>query len=161
MITQKQIKELFTYKNDNLYWIKQPYKSHFDITTPAGTITSSGYRSIMINAKGIAAHRLVYIYHYGFFPETIDHINNNRLDNRIENLREATRAENNRNATISKANTSGFKGIVFCKQTQKWRGQVKVNNKLISAGRYLLIEEAVKAVRILRQKLHGDYTNHG
>src|SRR5260221_8009897 len=70
-----------------------------------------GYRRISIDRKHYEAHRLAWFMTYGRWPEKqIDHINGNRSDNRIANLREANKAQNNRNNIISKNNKSGYNG---------------------------------------------------
>jgi hypothetical protein len=60
-------------------------------------------------------------------------------------LREATNSQNGKNLGLSKANTSGFKGVCFDKRTNKWRATIKVNFKSKCLGRFEAIEEAAKA----------------
>ena len=67
---------------------------------------------------------------------TVDHINKDRLDNRLENLRLATRSQQNQNKGLQKNNTSGFKGVSWSKQTNKYRAQIMVNKQSISLGFY-------------------------
>lgn len=161
MITQDQVKELFHYRNGELFWKTQPYKSHFDISKPAGYVGSRGYRNVMIESRGYPAHRIVFLFHKGYLPKFLDHVNNNRVDNRIENIREATRSQNNRNAKLGKNNTSGVKGVNFCKQTGKWRAQIRVTGKHLTIGRYSCIKEAQKAIIAKRKELHGEWANNG
>lgn len=161
MITQSKLKELFNYIDGELYWKVRPYKSHVDISNPAGSITTRGYRTIMINKKHHCAHRLVYMLHQGHFPKTLDHINNDRTDNRIENLRPATRSQNNRNAMIGRNNTSGVKGVSFCKKSNKWRAQIRNGGNNIAVGRFITIDDAEKAMTKKRLELHGEYANNG
>ena len=160
-ITQDEIKELFHYKNSQLYWNSRPARA-VDISKPAGGIdVSTGYWRIMIGGKTYGAHRLIFIMHYGCIPEIIDHINGDKSDNRLQNLRTATQAENSRNAKLSKDNESGFKGVGFCKRTQRWRGRIMLNKKAIFVGSFIKLDDAVDATIKLREKLHGIYANNG
>mgnify|MGYP001248554429 CR=1 FL=1 len=75
----------------------------------------------------------------------VDHINNNPLDNRKENLRICTHAENMANSSIQKNNTSGYKGVYWNANRKKWQAQISVKNKVVSLGRFENIEEAARA----------------
>lgn len=75
----------------------------------------------------------------------IDHINHNGLDNRKDNLRICTTAQNIRNCNIPKNNKSGYKGVYFDNNRQKWVAQITIKNKTISLGRYDSIEKAIEA----------------
>lgn len=83
---------------------------------------SLGYVQIKISGKLYHAHRLAWLYVYGYMPEKeIDHINRIRDDNRIANLREATSQLNSLNTGIYKNNTSGSKGIYYNKRAKSGR----------------------------------------
>ena len=90
----------------------------------------------------------------------IDHINGNKLDNRIENLRLATYAENQWNAKTRVDNKSGVKGVSWHKATQKWRAQIKQNKVLYDLGVHDTIEKAKEVVQKKRIELHGEFTRH-
>jgi hypothetical protein len=98
----------------------------------AGSVTGvprpDGYIQVMIEGKIYLAHRLAWLYVHGEFPkDQIDHINHDRSDNRIENLRSVTYKENNQNR--SKCNgTSKFVGIYWNKLENKWRSQISCNS---------------------------------
>jgi hypothetical protein len=99
----KELNEELVYnkKTGQFFWKKE-----------AGTITGHGYRYIRVNGKMMLAHRMAWLMEYGEDPEgkLIDHINGDRLDNRIENLRIATYSQNGANAKRHSRNTSGLKG---------------------------------------------------
>jgi len=105
MITQKLLQEKFEYKDGNLIYkiVSSKRKKIGDI---AGT-PNKGYIEIQIDGKKNQAHRLIYIYHNGEIPDgfEIDHINNLRYDNRIENLRLLTHSQNCKNRPKRKNNT--------------------------------------------------------
>lgn len=87
----------------------------------------------------------------------IDHINENKLDNRKENLRIATAGQNRCNITKKKNNTSGFKGVVWDKDRQKWISQIRSKSKNHSLGRFKTKEEAALAYDVAATKLHGEF----
>ena len=97
------------------------------------------YVLIMLDGKRYYAHRLAWLYVHGEWPEgEIDHINRNKHDNRIENLRLVTSAEN-------KWNVGGAVGVSFYKRTGKWTAQMRTNGKWKRLG-YFDSREAAEAV---------------
>ena len=111
--------------------------------------------------KTVEIHRLVAM---AFIPNPdnkscVDHINNNIIDNNINNLRWATHKENNYNQKLSKANTSGVKGVHYDKRKKKWIASIKLDGIKIHIGSFGTIEEA-KQARIKRaNKAFGVFTN--
>ncbi|EFH4704480.1 hypothetical protein F9558_24990, partial [Escherichia coli] len=96
---------------------------------------SGGYICISINNVLYYAHRLAWFYVYKKWPpKFIDHVNGNRLDNRISNLRLATEEQNARNIVGNRLNTSGAIGVSWYKPTGRWKSYVGYKNKTISLG---------------------------
>lgn len=91
---------------------------------------------------------------------SIDHINGNTLDNRKCNLRICTVSENNKNRKIRKDNKSGYRGVYFYKQTNKWCAQIGINYKRITIGYYETIEEAHLARLEAVNKHHGMFARN-
>lgn len=89
----------------------------------------------------------------------MDHIDNNRFNNNISNLRWATYQENNQNANISKANTSGIKGVSFNKNNNKWRASITIDGVKIHLGYFDKLEDAKKARIERANKAFGVYIN--
>ena len=118
----------------------------------AGTKLHSGYLGVCIGHKRWQAHRIAWALHHGAWPkDQIDHINGIKTDNRICNLREATNSQNGKNLGLSKANTSGVKGVSFERYTQKWKATIRVDGKSISIGRFNSIEDACNARKLAEQ----------
>jgi len=92
--------------------------------------------------------------------EFIDHINQDKLDNRRQNLRTATRSENQCNRTIQSNNTSGFKGVNWHKPRQKWMARIQIENKQIYLGCYKHPIKAGMVAAIARIMVHGEYAAH-
>ena len=75
----------------------------------------------------------------------VDHINHDKKNNMISNLRWATKTENNQNKSIMKNNTSGYSGITFVEKSNKWRAIITVNKKPKHLGYFVLKEDAITA----------------
>jgi len=145
MLTQKRLKQLLNYDPETGKFTRK-VKSviHPNLELPVGSSTDSGYITICIKGYKGLAHRLAWLYVYGYIPENdIDHINRIKTDNRINNLREVSRQCNLRNTGNRKNNTSGVKGVSFNKKSNKWQVSIAVNNKLYYLGRFDDFIEAV------------------
>lgn len=160
LITQAYLKSLFDYQDGQLIW-KVTNSNRIRIGQIAGTLNKDGYIHIIIDGIVYKAHRLIWLYHYGKWPEKlIDHVNRNKSDNRIENLREVSQQENQRHTKIQSNNTSGHCGVSWNKPLGKWRAQIMTNNKQIHLGLFNNIEDAVKA-RKEAEKEHNFSIYHG
>ncbi len=128
---------------------KKPASHQMHPGDEAGTQNASGYVFICVGGVRYKAHRLAWFYHYGEWPsdETpqIDHINGNRADNRIANLRLVTDEQNSRNQKVRSTNTSGRTGVQFHKPRGKWMAVIRNNGKYECLGYYAKFEDAVKA----------------
>jgi len=112
----------------------------------AGTVQPDGYVKIQINKRIYRAHRLAWLFVHGEWPpEEIDHIDCDKLNNRIANLRLATRQENNRNVGLRKNNSTGITGVFWRKDCGKFRAQIKVDGKYINIGSFETLEAATAA----------------
>jgi len=155
---QVMLKEYFNYEDGKLIWIKG--KKRIKAGRAAGSISGTGYINIKFNQKTYLAHRLIYLYHHGYLPEILDHINGVKTDNRIENLREATANQNQYNRVLNANNTSGYKGVTYNKLRNKWQAKVKANNVYKHLGLFEDIEDAAMAVSKYRLKVHGEFAKH-
>ena len=121
---------------------------------PAGT-KKSRYVQIAIDGKQFYAHRLAWLYIYGAFPLlNIDHINGNKRDNRIANLREATVSENGQNRGKQANNKSGYKGVYWSNKANRWVASIRKNNKTIYIGSFLDPKKAYDAYIQHAKKIH-------
>jgi hypothetical protein len=159
MITQDNLKECLEYKEGKLFWIKQS-SSNIRIGMEAGTTNERGYVQVKIFNKRYYAHRLVFFMFNGYFPQEVDHIDGNKNNNRIENLRASTKAQNQHNAKINKNNTSGVKGVTWDKQNKKWKSQCGYNNKNHYLGHFIDKELAKQVVEQFRKQYHHEYARN-
>jgi len=157
MITTEKIRELFDYQDGNLVW-KQSSRNGW-VGKVAGSLQDNGYTVIKLNGKFYKAHRLVWLWHGKELPESLDHINRNRSDNRIENLRVSESCENASNRTMAINNTSGSRNVAWHKRLQKWVVVVTSKGKRISFGCYKDFELADLVATMARQKLHKEFAN--
>lgn len=155
-ITQELVKELFDYRDGELYWNKANHKTN--TTTAVGSINSTGRKSVWVLKKNTLVHRIVFLYHHGYLPEFLDHIDGNPLNNKIENLRPATRAENNRNAKVRKDNQTGVKGVY--PHQSGFVAHTRINGKLTYLGLFKTIEEAANVVKQARELHHKEFARH-
>lgn len=123
----------------------------------AGTQHGSGYISIQINGHIYLAHRLAWLYVFGRWPSGfLDHINGDRGDTRIANLREASRVENNRNKRTPSHNTSGFKGVHVA-SNGRVQAHIGVGRRQLYLGSFGSIEEARAAYEAAAQRYFGSF----
>ena len=157
-ITQAKVVELFDYLEGRLYW-----RANSGATKAgklAGHVKSNGYTSIRIHNREYKAHRIIYLLHHGLLPEYVDHIDGNRSNNKIKNLRPATTSQNNWNSKRPCKNTSGLKGVCWYRRYQKWFARVQINGRQLHLGYFKNVEDAEAAVRNARELHHGEYAKH-
>lgn len=127
----------------------------------AGTRRPDGYINIVLDRKAHRAHRVAWALCHGVWPAgDIDHINHDRADNRISNLRLVSRRENCRNSSRSFRNTSGATGVVRHSPSGKWRAQIQPDGKAVHLGLFDSFEDAVAARRASARGF-GFHENHG
>lgn len=161
LITLERLKQVLHLDEETyvFYW-KVDLKFKRDngrLVKDAGTLVS-GRIQIAIDKKKYKAHRLVWLWVYGKWPEKhLDHIDGNPLNNNPNNLREATPAQNAWNNKKSSSNTSGYKGVSYCKSRGNYEVKIKSNGKILNLGRFKLPEEAHAAYIEAAKKYHGEF----
>jgi hypothetical protein len=117
----------------------------------------AGYIQMTLNKQFYYGHRLAWFYVHGEWPKYIDHINGDKGDNRLENLRPATHSQNLANAKLRCDSTSGLKGV--CKITEgRWKAQIQVLCKRYNLGFYDTKEQAHKAYLAAAAQHFGEYS---
>lgn len=159
MITRDRLTELLFYDSNTgvFTWMKDRGRNA-KAGSPAGKLENNGYIRIKIDGKLHSAHRLAYLYVYGYFPASdIDHINQNKSDNRIENLRECDRSENRQNTKAPSNNKSGHKGVSWNKEARKWRACISVKGRQHYLGDFKEIGDAIQTWKRAASVLHPFY----
>ena len=161
---QQLLKKLFEYdfKLTRLVRKEGTFNIKIHKTKIAGWDHISGYRYMNIQGKTYTEHRMIYVWHNGKIPEgyVVDHINNIRNDNRIENLQLLKRKQNNRKTVLYSNNKSGTMGVRYHKRDKIWYADIRVDGKSIHLGNFKKKPEAIKA-RKEAEKIYNFHPNHG
>ena len=157
-INQEQLKELLHYDPETgVFKWKDTFGWKAKQGTIAGGINGSGYIYIRLKRKKYRAHRLAWLYTYGKFPEDqIDHINRDKTDNRLVNLRAVSGKENSRNQFIPTNNTSGHIGVSWHTKNNRWR----VSVSKVYYGSFECKSDAIAKAKKVYKEL-GYHENHG
>ena len=155
-LAAERLRELLEYFPETGIFRWRVSRQRVRVGSIAGCLNGDGYLTIMVDGKKHRAHRLAWLYVHGTWPkDQIDHINRDRADNRIENLREATPTENNRNQNKRYDNTSGHVGVSWSKAAQKWVAQIRHLGKKIHLGFFTEKEDAIAARAAAEIELWG------
>ena len=126
----------------------------------AGNAGALGYVQIMVCRKRYYAHRLAWLFVHGYWPKALDHVNGDRADNRLHNLREVSSSVNMRNRRMSGNNTSGVTGVCWDYEKGKWRVQISINRKQKHLGYFDDLGDA-KEAREVAAMANGYTGRHG
>ncbi len=164
-LTQDQLKSLLSYNDETGEFTRVKAVGHngnWKAGRKVGYLDkSNGYIKISLLGKKYYAHRLAWLYVHGYLPkEQIDHIDHDKMNNAIVNLREASDQVNRMNQPPSKANTTGFCGVGYIESSGKYRARIMKNGKQLHVGCYDSAESANTAVEVARKEL-GFHENHG
>jgi hypothetical protein len=158
-LNKDRLHQLFDYKDGNFYWKLD--KGRAKKGDKANRNTDGRYEQIKFDQELHWFHRAVFVYHNGYLPQTIDHVNGNKLDNRIENLRPASYSENNANIGLRKNNVTGYKNVCWNRAKQKWRVSVENKSMRIKFQKDIAdLELAILCASEARDKFHGKFANH-
>lgn len=158
LISLDDLKKYLDYNQDTGIFTWKITKSN---SNKAGNISNShtkaGYIQIRIDKKLYLGHRLAWFYVYGEWPELIDHINGIKDDNRISNLRKATKQQNLMNSKMRSNNKTGAKGVIFCKDRNRYRAEIGLNGKNINLGYFKDFDLAELVADEARRKYFGEF----
>ena len=142
----RKLEDVFSYESDTGNITRNTGRKN------VGTITKKGYLRIRCNGKSYMAHRLAWFLFYGRWPNNfIDHINGDKLDNRIANLRDVETSVNNRNKGLYKKNSSGHAGVFWNKNNENWNSQISISGKNKFLGAFDSLADAIKARKLAEE----------
>jgi hypothetical protein len=156
MITQSYLQQILNYDAKAGIFTWKINKGRLcKVGNVAGSTDSWGHRQICIDGKKILAHRLAWIYVYGELPKyQIDHIDGNKQNNSIQNLRDVNQFINQQNRNKARIdNSSGFMGVK--KSGKKYIATIKANKQRFYLGTFDAAEKAFEAYKTAKEKLHG------
>jgi len=172
-MNQAYLRECFEYRPETgqLIWKARP-ASHFQSVaawknflkrfpgTIAGSPHGDGYWKVGLSVDGVPerllAHRIIWCLVYGDLPEMLDHINGEKSDNRLENLREATNRLNQANRKLNKNNSTGYKGV-YKHPSKKYVANIRKGGKQCHLGCFESAEDAHRAYVAAANDLHGSF----
>lgn len=155
-ITVSLLKSLFDYRDGKLYW-KISRSRRIKIGDEAGSLHKNyGYWIVGIGPKTYRRNRLIFLMLKGYLPRIVDHIDRNRVNDKIENLRESNHLLNAMNSPIDKTNKSGYKGVCFDKKSNKWVAYIKYG-KSIYLGAFENKESAAIAYNNAAFSFYGEH----
>lgn len=164
-LTPAEIRALLRCNPDtgDLIWLKRdnPAFNTRYAGTIAGHLNRLGYREVRINNQLHREHRIVWVLHYGRWPEqNLDHIDGNPQNNAISNLRECNQVENSQNTRLNKRNSSGYTGVAYSRVSNCWRAQICHQRKIKHLGLFRTKEEANAAYLAAKSELHKFNPTH-
>ncbi|QIG68214.1 HNH endonuclease protein [Rhizobium phage RHph_Y1_10] len=129
---------------------------------PASSINNKGYGRVKVMKKTLSAHRVAWFLHYGEWPAggVIDHINGNKTDNRIENLRVVTTQQNGRNRKLNENSKSGYPGVYWACRQKAWKVYIRREGRNIHLGYFKNKTDAAEA-RKSAERADGYSPSHG
>ena len=178
-LTQEYLKECFEYSAETgeLHWKERP-REHFKTGKQDGktawktwnsqnagklvsSVNSSGYLRANIGGTRYSAHRIIWQLVHGYAPKgELDHINGDRTDNRICNLREVDHQGNMKNLARRSDNSSGITGVSYAKRDGVYIAYITIDKRMSVIGRFKTLEEAADARKEAEAK-QGFHENHG
>lgn len=173
--TPEELRQLLRYdpETGKLFWLSRPramfktdsqhktWNARFAGVEAFTAVKSNGYRHGRIWGQHVYAHRAGWALVHGEWPsEQVDHINGDRADNRLSNLRAVSNAQNCMNRSLQRNNTTGTVGVYWHAPSARWTARVHVRGKQVSLGYFKSKAEAASA-RALAAKEYGFHENHG
>ena len=158
-IEQSRVRELYNY--DGVKLLRRTSRGGQEVGSEPGFISSGEYKQISVDGKTYMYHHIVWLWETGRLPTSeLDHIDRNKTNNSISNLRECTPTENCQNRPLRIDNKTGVNGVYLKKGRNKYQAMIRVNKKLISLGMFDTIEEATIAREEANIK-YGFSNSHG
>ncbi len=154
-LTQSRLKELLSYDPETGLFRHLVNRSVARAGSQAGTCRNDGYVKLSIDGGQYYAHRLAWLYMFGQDESDVDHIDRNPSNNAICNLRRVTKSQNQHNRIEQRNNTSGYKGVTFCKRTGRWRAAIWVNDRPVYLGYFSSPEDASYAYKGAQTLFHS------
>lgn len=154
-LTQNRIKELLEYNQETGVFVNKVRRANQPIGKVAGCVNAIGYIKIAVDGRQYLAHRLAWLYIHGEFPEQIDHMNCNRGDNRIANLRPCSQKQNTQN--IRGAHCDSYTGLlgIYSLPSGRFRARIMVDGVSKHLGCFDTKEAAYNAYLLAKTQLHS------
>lgn len=157
-IEQHRLKEALEYDLETGDFIWRIRRGRCAAGSRAGTLNHHGYIAIQVDGRLREAQRWAWLYVHGTWPDReIDHINGNKADNRIANLRLATRSQNLMNARMHRNNRSGIKGVIFFERDKTWIATIRKDGRVVHCSYHKSADEAAAVRASVLSHHHGEF----
>lgn len=157
-LSAARLRLLFHYDPETGIFTRRVTRGSMKAGQVAGSKDVLGYLKVMIDERFYYLHRLAWLYVYGRLPKgDLDHIDEDKGNNRIRNLRPATRGQNMVNVSRWRHNTSGFKGVHFHAAAKRYEAYASHQGRKIYLGLFDTPEGAYAARSAKMRELHGPY----
>ena len=156
-MTPQQLKKLFTWDptTGRIFWRNKSGRREAFVS-----VQTKGYLYGKLYGKNYLAHRVLWALEHGAWPALdIDHINQNKQDNRLLNLRQVSKVGNSRNRPLNKNSTSGNLGVSMTR-TGKWRSYITCDGRQVHLGVFTSKKDA-EAARKKANERYAFSENHG
>lgn len=153
-LTNERLKELVSYDKETGNFFRLVAVANIKTGLVIAKPAKNGYVRMHIDGHLYYLHRLAWFYENNEWPVAIDHIDGNKINNKLCNLRAATCGENLQNISTKTKAISGFKGAYFHPKAKNWQAKIMLNGKTKSLGYYKTPEEAHEAYIDGKKKLH-------
>lgn len=153
-MTKDSLQSWFDYDGKTLSWKDKSRETKI-------CFNNGGYPIIRYAGNARLVHRLVFILVHGYVPKQLDHIDGDRTNYAIENLRDCPQSQNAMNKIKQSNNKSGFKGVFWDKAFKRWVVAVAAYGKNYRKTGFKSAEDAYEFACLLRDMVHGNYANHG
>lgn len=161
----KELKEVLHYDPDTgiITWKINRYKGFKNSALVgtkgevAGCLTKNGYREIRYKNRRYYEHRIAFFFINNYLPDFIDHVDRDKSNNKINNLRECNKSQNEQNKEVRSNNTSGYRGVSYKKRNFKFASRINLNGKEIFLGYFEKAEDAAKTYDKKATELFGEF----
>lgn len=160
-VTADRLRFLLDYDADSgIFTWRGRTSNRVKIGSIAGSRHGAGYVQINVDGSNFLAHRLAWLHAHGTWPKgTVDHINGDRTDNRLLNLRDVSQGVNNGNVRkLPRHNTSGLLGASWCAADERWAAHISVDGKSRFLGNFDTADDAHAAYLTAKRRLHAGCT---
>lgn len=165
-LTQQFVKSMFDYIDGHLYWKVVNKNRIVKSGDRAGFIRRDGYEQVKIDGKPYLSHRIIFLYHYGYLPRFLDHIDHNRNNNHVDNIRESTSSQNRMNTENRRGNkgntkSSQYKGVSLRRDKiiKPWISYINSDGSRKHLGFFAYEQDAALAYNNAAIEMFGEYAH--